>query len=110
MKSLRKAYSRKALKALESPAASLSSGKGLDLEETIQALRLSADRAGLLMCADPNVGLQVLLREDTGSSRVGDSVDQILQTLRAKEDLRQLMTFSLSDDYFRLRGRMGMSI
>ncbi|HEY8212320.1 MAG TPA: tetratricopeptide repeat protein [Myxococcaceae bacterium] len=109
VKTLRKAYSRKALKALEGPAASLAGANRLDLEEILVGLRQSADRAGLLMCGDPAVGLGVLLREDANFSRV-DSTDPVLQALRSKEDLRNLLSFALSDDYFRLRTRMGMSI
>lgn len=109
VKSLRKAYSRKALKQLEGPAAALAGASRLDLEEILLGLRQSADRAGLLMCGDPSVGLGVVLREDANYSRV-ETTDPVLQALRSDEDLRSLLTFSLSDDYFRLRTRVGLAI
>ncbi|HZN92897.1 MAG TPA: tetratricopeptide repeat protein, partial [Myxococcales bacterium] len=109
VKTLKKAYSRKALKALEAPAGALAGASRLDLEETVHALRQSADRAGMVMCGDPSVGLGVLLREDSSFSRV-ESTDMLLQALRARDDLRNLLAFSLSDDYFRLRTRVGLSI
>jgi hypothetical protein len=109
VKALRKAYSRKAIKALESPAAALAGATRLDLEEIMQGLRLSADRAGLLMCGDPTVGLGVVLREDAAFSRV-ETMDPVLQALRAKDDLRQLVSFALTDEYFRLRTRIGLAL
>jgi hypothetical protein len=61
------------------------------------------------MCGDPSVGLGVVLREDANYSRV-ESTDPVLQALRSDEDLRSLLAFALSDDYFRLRTRLGLSI
>jgi tetratricopeptide (TPR) repeat protein len=108
-KQLKRAYSRKALKALEGPASALAEAPRVDLEDALTALRFSADRAGLLMCGDPAVGLGVLLREDSNFSRV-EGMDPVLTALRQKEELRSLVAFALSDDFFRLRQRCGLAI
>src|SRR5439155_1508613 len=109
VKSLKRAYSRKALKQLEGPAAALAGAAKIDLDDIVQGMRFSADRAGLLMCGDPSVGLGVVLREDSNFSRV-ETTEPVLQALRSREDLRNLMTFGLSDDFFRLRTRIGLAI
>jgi hypothetical protein len=108
-KQLRRAYSRKALKALEGPASALGGLPTVEMEDVLAGLRFSADRAGLLMCGDPAVGLGVVLREDTNLSRV-EGMDPVLTALRQKEELRALVAFALSDDYFRLRQRCGLAI
>ncbi len=39
-----------------------------------------------------------------------DSPEPVLQALKQRDDLRDLMAFSLSDDFFRLRQRLGLSL
>ncbi len=110
-KQLRKLYSRKALKALEPPAQALGGATKLDLQGMVDALSLSSDRAGLLMCGDVAVGLGLVLREDPSmaNSKV-ESSDPVFQALKERGDLRDLLIFSLSDDYFRLRQRLGLAL
>jgi hypothetical protein len=109
VKQLRKVYSRKALKALEAPAAALAQTQRLDLEETIAGLRASADRAGLLICGDPAAGLNVVLREDSNQSRV-EIADSVVSAVKSRGDLRALLSFALSDEFFRLRTKVGVAL
>jgi cellulose synthase operon protein C len=110
-KQLRKAYSRKALKALEAPALALADSTKVNVQGLVQALSLSADRAGMLMCGDVAVGLGLVLREDPAmaGSRV-DSADPVFAALKQRDDLRDLLAFTLSDDYFRLRQRLKLAL
>jgi cellulose synthase operon protein C len=65
----------------------------------------------MLMCGDIAVGLGLVLREDPSMANSKlDTADPVLQALKQREDLRDLMAFSLSDDYFRLRQRLGLSL
>ncbi|HSP79068.1 MAG TPA: Adventurous gliding motility protein K, partial [Myxococcaceae bacterium] len=112
VRSYRRAYSRKALKALEPAALTLGPLEKVDLNGTVEAFSYSADRAGLLVCGDVAAGLQLLLREDpnfTASTRV-ENAEPVLQALRERTDLQQLLTYALSEDYLRLRQRLGLSL
>jgi hypothetical protein len=111
VKQLKKAYSRKALKALETPAMALGDAPKVDLKQMTAGLALSADRAGMLMCGDIAVGLGLVLREDPSmASTKVDTADPVIQALKQRDDLRDLMAFSLSDDFFRLRQRLGLAL
>jgi hypothetical protein len=111
VKQLKKAYSRKALKALETPALALGDAQKVDLKPMTAGLALSADRAGMLMCGDIAVGLGLVLREDPSMANTKvDTADPVVQALKQRDDLRDLMAFSLSDDFFRLRQRLGLAL
>lgn len=110
-KALRKAYSRKALKALEEPAQALSRLQRLDLGSTLEALRVfSQDRAGLLVCGDVAAGLTMLLRTDTTFSGVRqEGSDAVAQAVRQRLDLRELTSYAVSEEFFRLRQKVGIA-
>ncbi len=110
-KHLRKAYSRKALKALEGPALELSAIREIPLGEILETISVAADRAGLLVAADVATALNMLLREDPHhSAQKQDSQDPVLAAVRARSDLQDLLTFVLSDDFFRLRQKLGLTV
>ncbi|MBI3183805.1 MAG: tetratricopeptide repeat protein [Myxococcales bacterium] len=109
-KQLRKAYSRKALKALEAPATTAAAAHALDVQGTVEALSLSANRAGLLLCGDVAAGLNMLLRDDPNFSSIrGEGADLAAEALRRRPDVRELFAFGLSDDFFRLRQKVGLA-
>lgn len=111
VKQLRKACSRKALKALEEPSLALGNATQVDLQGLADALAYSADRAGLLMCVDIAVGLSLVLREDPNFTlQKVESAEPLLQAVKSREDLQDLLNFALSDDFFRLRQRLGLSL
>ena len=84
---------------------------GLDVGSTLEALSLSADRAGLLLAGDVAAGLGMLAREELapGAPRV-ETPEAIIQSVQSRRDLRELIGFALSDDFFRLRQRVGLSL
>jgi tetratricopeptide (TPR) repeat protein len=107
----RRACSRKALKALEPAALELGPQSKVELEPVVEGLGFSADRAGLLMCGDVSVGLTLALREDPNFANVRvDNAEPLLQALRERADLRQLLSYALSDDFMRLRQRLGFTV
>jgi hypothetical protein len=113
VKQLRKALSRKALKSLEEPALALAGATlvDLDLEGMLEALAFSGDRAGLLMCGDIFIGLSLVLREDPNFAATKvDTAEPLLQAVKQREDLKDLLAFAVSDDFFRLRQRLGLSL
>ncbi|MCY1014199.1 tetratricopeptide repeat protein [Pyxidicoccus sp. MSG2] len=111
VKQLRKAYSRKALKALEIPAMAVGELQKVDLPMWLDALDYSADRAGHLICGDVSVGLSMVLREDPNFAGARlDSPEPVLQAIREGERLRTLLAWSFTDDFFRLRQRLGLSL
>ena len=98
VKQLRKAYSRKALKALEMPAMALGErAEGGPGDAGWTRCDYSADRAGLLMCGDVAVGLGMVLREDPNFAGARlDSPEPVLQAVRERaSDLRTLLALSL---------------
>ncbi len=110
-KTLRKAYSRRALKLLEEPASAMAAINAVAIEPFVQGLLFSFDRAGLLMCADVAAGLALVLKEESGPTALkAENTDLIMQALGQRPDLRELMSFALSDDFFRLRQRVGVSL
>jgi len=110
-KQLRKAFPRKALKALEGPATAFGAQTKIDLPRTVEALAFSADRAGALLCADIGVALNVLLKDDPSATNLRlDTGDPIAQTVRQRSDLRALIQFAISDEFFKLRQKIGVAI
>lgn len=110
-KALRKAYSRRAIKLLEEPASAMAAINTVAIEPFVQGLLFSFDRAGLLVCADVAAGLSLLLKEESGPTALkAETTDVITQALGQRPDLRELMGFALSDDFFRLRQRVGVSL
>jgi cellulose synthase operon protein C len=110
-KALRKAYSRRALKMLEEPASAMAVLETVAIESFVQGLLFSFDRAGLLVCADVAAGLSLVLKEESGPTTLNaESTDVITQAIGQRPDLRELIGFALSDDFFRLRQRVGVSL
>jgi tetratricopeptide (TPR) repeat protein len=109
-KSLRRAASRKALKQLEAPAAEVAGAGPAKLDAFLEGLARTADRAGLLVCGDVQVGLTTVLRDDPAlnGTRV-DSPELFARALRERPDLQALLTFALSDEFFRLRQKVGLA-
>ncbi|MDY7231685.1 tetratricopeptide repeat protein [Hyalangium rubrum] len=110
-KQVKKVSSSTALKVLKPHALAIGDAKKLDVQSLVESLSMSADRAGLLMCGDVSVGLGLVLREDPSmaNSKV-ESGDPVFQALKERNDLRDLLGFALSDDFFRLRQRLGLSL
>ena len=100
-KQLRKRYSRKALKALALATETLSDGP-IPLDVVLQGLAYSGDRAGLLVSGDVASCLAFMVRESTGPWMGSGS--------EIRPDLRELMQFAISDDFFRLRADLGLSV
>ncbi|HET9449646.1 MAG TPA: tetratricopeptide repeat protein, partial [Aggregicoccus sp.] len=110
-KQLRKACSRKTLKALEAPAHALADAGALELQPVLDALTYSADRAGLLLCGDVSVALGMVLREDPNVSTVRlEGADPVRAAVRERADLGALLDFALSEDFFRLRQKLGLAL
>ncbi len=107
----RRAYSRKALKALEPAALELGPQSKVELEPVLEGMAFSADRAGVLMCGDVSVGLTMVLREDPNFATARlDNAEPLLQALRERADLQQILTYVLSDDFLRLRQRVALAL
>jgi tetratricopeptide (TPR) repeat protein len=109
-KTLRKAYSRRALKQLEEPASAVAAMSSINLEPFIQSLSYSMDRAGLLACADVAAGLTLVHKEEADPATRTESTEMLTAAVTARTDLRELIGFALSDDFFRLRQRLGVSL
>jgi tetratricopeptide (TPR) repeat protein len=110
-KQLRRAYSRKALKLLEEPAAAVAASGRVTLEPVVQALGFSADRAGLLVCGDPTAALGVVLREEGPPTHARpESAEAIAHAVSSRPELSDLFSFALSEDFFRLRQRLGLAL
>ena len=111
LRTLRKTLSRRALRALGPAARAVAASPTHDLGATLSGLSAAANRAGLLMAADPAVALQLVLREDPAVSVPRTEMgDPLFQAVRERSDLRSLMLFALSDDFFRLRREVGLAL
>ncbi|MFN7132494.1 MAG: hypothetical protein ACK4N5_10450 [Myxococcales bacterium] len=110
-KRLRKAMSGKAIKQLEQLLPELNSTRTFDVPAWLQAMSLTADRAGLLLATDIGAVLQMLFREDPSVSGMRiDNTEQLVQAVRKRRDFSELLVFVLSDDYARLRGKLKLGL
>ena len=88
IRTLRKMFSRKTLRALENPAWEVAHGRVPDLGRTLQGLFASGNRAGLLVCGDPAVALTMVLREDPAfvSSKAPEAPESIVRAVRDRAE------------------------
>jgi len=111
VQSLRKRLSRRGQRALGPAARGVASGPVADLPATLDALSAAANRAGMLMAADPGQALELVLREDPGfSSPQPDAAEPVLRAVRERADLRALLTFAVSEEFFALRRKVGLAL
>jgi cellulose synthase operon protein C len=112
VRSLRKHLSRRSLRELGSAARALAASPGsIALLATLSALSTAANRAGMLMAADPAVALQLVLREDPHVSGIrSENADPVRQAVRERSDLRALIAFALSEAFFQLRRKVGLAL
>lgn len=111
-KQLRKAYSRRAIKTLEEPAEAVARLTNWSLDAVVEGMNLSFDRAGLLLAGDVQAALGMMLKDENSppaTSRV-DTPETVAAAVGQRKDLRELMLFAISDDFFRLRQRLGLSL
>jgi tetratricopeptide (TPR) repeat protein len=109
---LRKLLSRKAVRALEEPAQEIARGPVPNLARTLHGMFASANRAGLLVCGDPAIALTMVLREDptVATSKAPESQESVMRAVGERADLRALLTFSVSEELFTLRDRVGPTL
>jgi hypothetical protein len=112
IRTLRKLLPRKAMRALEEPARQVADGPVPDLGKTLQGLFASGNRAGLLVCGDPALALTMVLREDPAfsASKAPESKESVLRAVRERADLKALITFSVSEELFTLRDKVGPTL
>jgi len=111
VRTLRKQLSRRNLRALGTAARAVAAAPRVDLVATLSALSAAANRAGMLMAADPAVALHLVLREDPAVAGMRpDSAEPVFQAVRERSDLRSLIAFALSDTFFHLRREVGLAL
>jgi hypothetical protein len=63
------------------------------------------------MCAEPTTGLNLLLREEAAPNQARpETAEAIAQAIQGRPELKDLMAFAVTDDFFRLRQRVGVSL
>ncbi len=107
---LAKAMGRKGRKALEQPVADfLSTGGALRVDELLRGARRSANRAGMTLSGDVPACLGLLLREGSGT-RGPDGHGELSEVLERREDIVDLLRFSIAEEHFRLRGALRLGL
>ena len=111
VRTLKKLLPRRVVRMLEEPARALDRGPVPDVGLTLHGLYASANRAGLLSCGDPAVALSMVLREDPGfvPSRA-ESPEAMAAAVLERADLRDLVSFAVSEELFALRERVGPTL
>jgi len=112
LKDARKIISRKNKKFLEDAAKEfLKVYKKFDFQAHLRAQAFTANRAGLLTCNELRSSLSAMAKTDKRFKGLDVKNPQSLREFLSKsEEARDLLQFSLSDDYFILRNRLGLSL
>lgn len=111
VKRVGKALSRKARKQLEDSLRGLAVGVPLDAATFSDGLRLSADRAGLLLSGDPGAALGLLARDDPQFAQAKlDTPEAMHAALHGRREAAELLLFAASDDHFRLRVKLELAL
>lgn len=109
-KKIRKALPGKVLKEIEVLAPELSRAK-MDAAPLAQGAVLSADRAGMLYSGDVAGSLLLMIREDPQQANARlDSFDAVKAAVGSRQDVRELMLYAISDDFFRMRQKLRLGL
>jgi len=84
---------------LASAVTKLLQAGAIDLKKWVAGVDLTADRAGFLVANDLEISQEIVKAADESSSAVAQ-----------KERLKELVLFSVSEDYFALRRKLGINI
>ncbi len=76
----------------------LQGGGALDLKKWVASVDLTADRAGFLLAHDLQMATEVIRATEDGASVPG------------KERVKEVVLFSVSEEYFELRQKLGISV
>jgi hypothetical protein len=107
VKAVARALPRRLRKALEEPARALALAGRQDVAAWQAALAATADRVGLLFAPDVPAALGLALAQG-GSGASSEA--EVAAAVRARPDLQQLLAFTISDEYLRLRQRLRLAI
>ena len=77
----------------------LKAGENIDVKKWINAVELTGCRAGFLMCNDLEIAARMIQSENA-------TVDEV----PPKEKIKELVVFSVSEEYFKLREALGIAI
>jgi hypothetical protein len=94
-------------KVLDEPARAVALAGSQDVAAWHAGLAATADRVGLLFAGDVPSALAALLRE---RGLLTASAAEVTSDVRARADLRQLLSFIISEEHFRLRQRLRLAI
>jgi len=70
----------------------------------------TANRAGLLVCGDLTAAFNAIIKSDPKHAGAKFDEKNPVPTWEKNEEVVELLTFAVSDPFFRLRDRMGFSI
>ena len=107
-----KAISKKGRKSLEGLAQEFMKAPGFDFQIWAKGVELSANRAGLVACNDLPVAVQAVWRRSfkEEAPALGGTTAEIQASLNRNDDARDLLTFSVSEEFFALRQYLSLAI
>ncbi len=76
----------------------MQAGGALDLKKWVAGIDMTADRAGALLAHDLQISTEVVRAQEEGSS------------VPVKERMKEIVLFSISEEYFQTRERLGITI
>jgi tetratricopeptide (TPR) repeat protein len=111
LKQVKKGLSNQALRDLKVLLPELDRAPKLDVTQLQSGLSLSADRTGLVYSGDIAASLALRAREATAfiASKL-DTPESVRAAVVGRAEMLQLLTFSVSDDFFRLRQKLRMGL
>ncbi len=111
-KTLRKLVPRKGRTEVEHAAERFTQETAnVDPQKWRKAMEHTENRAGLLVCGDVFKAFDAMVKTDSRYQNVKyDQLEDKMAIWSKDEDMIELLDFSVSDPYFRLRSRLGVSI
>ncbi len=109
-KRLSKGLSRKSRGILMSMQDRISDLLQLDMKMFRKASFMSADRLGLFVTSSPSAAISYIYRISSGGKQLPQNFDGIVDECGRNEEIRDIISYSVSDEFLRLREKTGLCI
>jgi|GEM_PF-2411542 len=109
-KRLLRGLSRKNKGVLMSMQDRISDLSQIDIKMFKKAILMSADRLGLLVTSSPASAISYIYRVSSGGKQIPQNFNTLVEECNRNEEIRDIIYYSISDEFLRLREKTGICI